>query len=107
MLLEDEGYEVMTAFDGKEGLEKAKTFAPDLITLDLTMPRHSGIRMFHELKSEKHTADIPVMIITGVPSDLTDIISNPNNPQPQAFLEKPIDRQLFLEKIEMVLADNF
>ena len=50
MALEDNGFTVITAKDGLEGLEKARKFKPDLISMDLVMPKHSGARMYRELQ---------------------------------------------------------
>jgi two-component system cell cycle response regulator DivK len=47
-LLQDEGFETVTAANGKEGLEKAKSAKPDLVTLDITMPEKSGVKFYRE-----------------------------------------------------------
>ncbi len=104
MLLEDHGYDVCTASNGKLALEKAKEYRPDLITLDLTMPKHSGIKSYHQLKSDSKLSHIPVIIITGIPGKLRDFLSdNGDVPMPEAYFEKPLDRTLFLEKIASIL----
>jgi two-component system OmpR family response regulator len=58
------GYEAQTAHSGKQGLEKARKFLPDIITLDLEMPGMSGFEVLALLKNDKHTRDIPVFILT-------------------------------------------
>lgn len=65
MALEDAGFEVDTANDGLEALEKIKQHKPDLITLDLVMPRHSGAKLYRDLRRQKEWSRIPVIIITG------------------------------------------
>jgi CheY-like chemotaxis protein len=65
LALEDAGFEVETASDGFEGLEKVKQRQPDLITLDLIMPKHSGAKMYRDLNKNKAWSSIPVIIITG------------------------------------------
>lgn len=63
--LEDAGFVVETARDGLEGLEKARRQPPDLISLDLVMPKHSGIKLFRELRRDPALARIPVLTVTG------------------------------------------
>ncbi|MFN2389670.1 MAG: PleD family two-component system response regulator [Actinomycetota bacterium] len=66
-ILETQGYEVMEARDGLEGLAKAEFRKPDLILLDLMMPDVSGGRMFDEIKRHPATAGIPIVVVTGKP----------------------------------------
>jgi CheY-like chemotaxis protein len=63
--LELEGFEVRTAVDGLEGVEAALDWRPDLITLDVVMPRLDGFGALERLRSDPRTADIPVVILTG------------------------------------------
>ncbi|HEX2240445.1 MAG TPA: response regulator [Actinomycetota bacterium] len=67
VILESQGYQVMEAKDGLEGLAKAEFQRPDLILLDLMMPDVSGRRMFDEMRSHKATAGIPIIVVTGRP----------------------------------------
>ncbi len=62
--LENEGYEVLTAYDGKTGLEKARELLPDLILLDVMMPEITGIEVCKVIVSEPATANIPVILVT-------------------------------------------
>lgn len=66
-ILEAEGYEVVEARDGLEGLTKAEFKRPDLILLDLMMPDVSGGRMFDEMKQHPTTQGIPIVVVTGKP----------------------------------------
>jgi CheY-like chemotaxis protein len=66
--LSHKGYRVSKARDGKEGLEKAFELQPDLILMDLWLPRISGWQATQRLKVDKRTKDIPVLIITGISS---------------------------------------
>ena len=63
-LLLDEGYEVAEASDGDLGLEVARERKPDLILLDLMMPRMDGFATLRELKSDENLADVPVVVLT-------------------------------------------
>lgn len=64
--LESGGYEVEGAGDGVEGLEKVKSFKPDLILLDLLMPKMDGMEMLQKLKADSETRDVPVVILTNL-----------------------------------------
>jgi DNA-binding response OmpR family regulator len=64
VLLQREGFEVLTAFDGLEGLQKAREEKPDLIILDIVMPRMDGYEVCHLLQDDPDTAAIPVLILT-------------------------------------------
>jgi len=66
--LENEGYEVVTAYDGKTGIAKATNDMPDLILLDVMMPEMTGIEACRILKQDPATADIPIIIVTAKPS---------------------------------------
>ncbi|NWF90569.1 MAG: response regulator [Ignavibacteriaceae bacterium] len=62
--LEHEGYEVVTAYDGKTGIAKAMSDMPDLILLDVMMPEMSGIEVCKILKQNSETSDIPIIMVT-------------------------------------------
>ena len=103
-LLEDNGYDVITANDGEEGFEKAKKDKPDLITLDISMPKESGIRMYRDLVDDAETVDIPVVIVTGVSKDMKGFIYGRKKLKPPAsYFEKPIEEKKFLETIKGLL----
>lgn len=62
--LEHEGYEIITAYDGKAGIAKAVSDMPDLILLDVMMPEMTGIEVCKTLKQDLVTSDIPVIMVT-------------------------------------------
>ena len=64
--LEAEGYETVLALSGEEGLEKAKTSPPDLITLDVLMPEMDGFKVLEALKRDEVLNSIPVIMISVV-----------------------------------------
>ena len=68
-LLEDNGYEVITAKDGEEGIEKTKNENPDIVTLDLLMPEKTGIKMFRELRKDEGMKNIPIILVTGISNE--------------------------------------
>ena len=64
--LKQENFEVVTAKDGQDGVEKATAEKPDLILLDLVMPRLDGLGALKELKAKDDTKEIPVVILTNL-----------------------------------------
>jgi two-component system, OmpR family, alkaline phosphatase synthesis response regulator PhoP len=106
-LLEDNGFDVLLAENGKIAVEKAIENKPDLITLDVTMPEESGSRALKELQVDKATENIPVIIITGVDTRYKNFIHTRKSVDPPAgYFEKPIDRDEFLAKIKELLKLN-
>lgn len=67
--LERQGYDVLTAYDGVECLEKAKSEKPDLIVLDVMMPRMDGFEALQRLKTDPETSYIPVIMLTARAQD--------------------------------------
>jgi len=63
---EMENYELVQAFDGKDGLEKAKTMNPDIILLDIILPKLDGFLVLKELKSDDKLKEIPVLLLTNL-----------------------------------------
>jgi Fe-S oxidoreductase/ActR/RegA family two-component response regulator len=104
-LLQDQGYEVVTAFDGTEGIKKAKEDKPDLITLDVTMPGKSGVTVFHELRSTPGIETIPVFIVTGV-IDFRQLMYQRTVEAPEGFMSKPINEDVFLMTVDRLLESS-
>jgi CheY-like chemotaxis protein len=111
ILLNDHGYETVSAQDGAEGLAKARSEQPDLITLDISMPKKSGIRFYRELKADPELKGIPVVVVTAVTDDAGDpyafkeFVGGCNDlPAPEGYVPKPVERDDFLAVIERTLA---
>jgi len=111
MLLEDNGYETVSAANGIEGMEKAKQNRPDLICLDITMPEQSGIRFYRNLKDDAELADVPVVVVTAVtgkggdPAPFEEFLSTRKViPPPEGFFSKPIIREEFIAEVNRILA---
>lgn len=106
-LLEDNGFETLLARDGREGMEKVKAEKPDLITLDISMPEESGVRMFRDMQADPDLASIPVVIVTGLSSDFKRFMGHLEKRKqlkpPSAYFEKPIDKKEFIEKVKDIL----
>ena len=100
-LLQDHGYETRMAKDGVEAWKKVEEAAPDLITLDISMPEKSGIRFYRDLKTNDRLKGIPIIIVTGVSDDFKKFISSRHQvPAPEGFISKPIDREEILKTVE-------
>ncbi|MEK7452982.1 MAG: response regulator [Patescibacteria group bacterium] len=67
--LESLGYEVMTAYDGEEALEKVRAFIPDVVLLDLMLPKKSGYEVLTDIKKDEKISNIPVMILSNLGQD--------------------------------------
>jgi two-component system alkaline phosphatase synthesis response regulator PhoP/two-component system response regulator VicR len=67
--LQRAGYEVVTAYDGREALEKVKAENPDLVVLDVMMPYMDGFEVLKNLKADPATAEIPVIMLTAKAQD--------------------------------------
>jgi CheY-like chemotaxis protein len=109
-LLQDNGYDTVSANNGQEGFEKAISEKPDLVVLDVSMPEKSGMRFFKEIKSDPALEAIPVIFVTGVTGFAGDkdglknfIGSRSSIPDPEGFFSKPIEREEFLKKVEEIL----
>jgi len=100
----DNGLSVISAVDGKEGIQKAVAEKPDLITLDVSMPEESGVRALRDLQNNEVTKNIPVIIVTGVSTDIKRFIESRKQVHPpEGFFEKPIDRDKLLKKVKELL----
>ena len=104
-LLEDNGYETISAEDGKKGFDLAKQEKPDLITLDITMPDQSGVRTYRYYKEDDELKGIPVIIITAVGDSMRSFLKKlAGFQEPEGFMNKPIDEKELLEMISDLLA---
>ena len=100
-LLEDNDFEVVTAEDGAEALQAVQAKAPDIITLDITMPEKSGVRFYRDLRENEALKHIPVIMVTGISNDFEKFISSRKQvPPPEGYMSKPIDRDKILKMIE-------
>ena len=111
MLLRDSGYQTLTASDGAAALELARKEKPDLVTLDISMPKASGTRFYKEFKTDPELTGTPVVVITAVtgyggdPYGYEKFMSHRSLvPPPEGFFPKPIDREAFLAAVKKLLA---
>ncbi|MCL0069727.1 response regulator [Dehalococcoidia bacterium] len=107
-VLESRGYQVATARDGVEGLDKLKTSKPDLIILDLIMPRMDGFEMYKRLKDPDRPdyGDIPILLLTSLREESSRRRFELETGMEMAvddYVEKPISPQIMLERVEKLL----
>ena len=101
-MLEKNGFEVETAENGTEGIERAKALKPDLILMDVVMPGLNGFQATRQLTKDPETSDIPVIIVTTKDQE-TDRVWGLRQGA-KDFLSKPISEKTLMEKIGLVLA---
>ncbi len=103
MMLEDKGYEVGKAYDGVEGEEAIKERHPDLLVLDVMMPRKDGYQLCAELKADSATRDIPVILLTAVGEAVpTTSYTHAQGMSTEAeeYIPKPVDSKTLVEAVE-------
>jgi CheY-like chemotaxis protein len=101
LIIAKEGFQVVTATNGLEGLRKVKLESPDLLILDVMLPGLDGFEVCHRLRSDPATEKLPILILSakGQDSDINSALQVGAN----AFLPKPIDRLALLSKMAELL----
>jgi len=99
------GFDVMTAVDGFDALEKLAERKPDLISLDLVMPRKSGVKLYRDLSKNPELSKIPIIIVTGHAkddlgrADLRELTMS----GPGIYLEKPVKPLSYVAAVKKIL----
>lgn len=129
-VLREHGYEPASASDGNEGLWKVKQAKPDLIVLDIMMPKKSGFVVLKQLKSDEKYGDIPVLMLTGATGLLEELDNREEEGahrlhdslrealrnelremrqggllKPQMFVEKPVAPDAFIAKVQQLIGN--
>ena len=109
-LVERSGYQAILAKNGVEGMDKIREDKPDLIILDILMPKQSGIRMYHELKTDEPLKDIPVIMLSAIEErsffrsqKVLDEFAGQSVPAPAAYIEKPEEPEELMELMKRIL----
>jgi CheY-like chemotaxis protein len=127
-VLSDNGYETVSACDGNEGFAKVEQTTPDLIVLDVMMPKKSGFVLFKQLKEDKRYREIPILMLTGVSGVLQELEEHQEETfeksydslrqalkekikemrevgqiKPEMFVDKPVEPESFIAKIRQLI----
>lgn len=92
---------ITTAMDGEETLRKVRDSIPDLLLLDIMMPKVSGFEVCKQLKGDPRTKDIPILMITSLQE--TADIERGVEAGTDDFLSKPIHKQILLKRVQSLL----
>ena len=128
VVLSEHGYDPVSAYDGSEGLQKVKQAKPDLVVLDVMMPKKSGFVLFEQLKKDERYKDIPILMLTGVSGIVEELESRKEESsekpydslreslkkkiqqmrqegliRPEMFLDKPVDPDSFIAKAQQLI----
>jgi two-component system alkaline phosphatase synthesis response regulator PhoP len=128
VLLSENGYEPIVAYDGQEGMQKIQENEIDLIVLDVMMPKKTGFVLFKQLKKNDQYKDIPILMLTAVTASLTELdaqkedtferpydglreslrqaiqeMRQSGDVRPEMFVDKPINPDAFIEKVKQLI----
>ena len=101
MTFESAGYEVETAFDGKEALDAINNDSPDLITSDVIMPILNGFELCKKIKNEKELEHIPIILLTSRDEEANQFFHDFT--EPDAYIKKPFNADELLEVARKLL----
>jgi DNA-binding response OmpR family regulator len=130
VLLSENGYEPIVAYDGREGLQMIKENDVDLIVLDVMMPKKTGFVLFKELQMSDEHKDIPTLMLTAVAASLKELDEKKDDTferpydklreslrkaigemresadiRPEMFVDKPIDPDSFIARVKELIGD--
>ena len=106
LVLESKPYEVVAAYDGDEGLAKARQERPDLIILDIIMPVKDGFNAAEQLKKDPKLCDIPVLMLTSFSQKVGETslsVSQGLTLDTEDYLDKPVSPHDLLKRVEKLL----
>ena len=110
-VLEDKGYNVVTVDEGDSVISIVNEKKPDLVILDIMMPKRSGISIYRELRKSGQAGDIPIILMSGMlpakdfmPNGFRKLIKDETIPLPDGFIEKPVRLEELFTLVENLLA---
>ena len=128
LLLTENGYDAATACDGAEGLQMVTQAKPDLIVLDVMMPKKTGLTLFKQLKRDDQYKDVPILMLTGVTGVIEEMETHKDETfehpfdnlrealkksirelrdeglvKPEMFVDKPVDPDSFVERVRQLI----
>ncbi|MBL7134079.1 MAG: response regulator [Phycisphaerae bacterium] len=107
--LADTPHEIIAAMDGQEALRMAKEHSPQLIILDVQMPKATGFQVFEELKADQKLSSVPVIMLTAT-AERTGVkltgkdVGQYMGAQPEAYIDKPIEPIVLKQTVKRLLA---
>ena len=125
--LQQNGYDAVGAYDGEEGLKKLQEAKPDLVVLDVMIPKRTGFTLFKQLRKHDSYKDIPVIMVTGIASVLSEFEEKKESGdsaydplresvkkmiqemrddglvKPEMFVDKPIDPEVLVGKVRALI----
>ncbi len=107
LILKPKKFEVVAAYNGKEGIEKVKSERPDLVVLDVMMPEKDGYSVCKELKSDPRWSHIPILLLTAVVSHVpTTRFTQQMGMETEAddYIDKPVEPEVLVKRIEALLS---
>jgi len=106
MVLESKPYEVIIAYEGEEGLRKAREEKPDLILLDIIMPVQDGFTAAEQLKKDPQLSKIPVLMLTSFSQRIGETsipVSRGLKLEAEDYIEKPVSPEELLSRVQRYL----
>ncbi len=104
IVLESRGYRVDTATDGKKGLKMIQDEKPDLVVVDIKMPKLNGFEVISSMKQDPNLKDIPIIVITYLTSESRRSDDEwKDKMEVQDFISKPFEPLELVERIERIL----
>ena len=107
MMLESRNYEVIPAYGGIEGLQKARSEAPDAVILDVMMPDKDGFEVCKEMKADPQLAEIPILLLTAVASRMSETrytVRMGMETEADDYVDKPVEPEEIVRRVELLLA---
>lgn len=102
-VLEEAGYEVVVAYDGEAGLEMILTEQPDLVILDVMMPKLNGWELARYLRSKPDWNDTPILMLTGIGPTINDLTAPLYGAD--SHMDKPFEFDALTERVGSMLAE--
>jgi CheY-like chemotaxis protein len=105
-ILKSGGYETYSIIDVANAMDRVREIHPNLICLDIMMPRETGISFYSKLRKDKDFSKTPVIIISGVVEsekfNFYSFVSDKSIPVPECYMEKPINVEKFIKKVKQL-----
>jgi two-component system response regulator VicR len=105
LVLESDGFDVVTAYSGKEALDKIGNEMPDLVLLDIMMPQMDGWEVYSRIRANPKTKDIPVAMLTAKSQSIDKMIGL-HVVKVDDYITKPFGRSELLERVKRILREK-